>query len=658
MNPSDTAPPRQVEGRRQHAAWLGLCAVVALTAVALEFPKIAPLFTDGRVYFDDPDDYTRLIRARAIVEQGPHVIHTMREILPPTGADLHWTAPMDHVLAAAYTVARPFVRQGDALAIASAFVPPLMGFACICIFMSMLARVAGRPAALLGGLLMAVTPAWHRAFAFGHPDHHCLLELLFALALAGLVPQPRRTYPATWSIVLSGAVIGLAIWVAVQAVLIWLALLIGLLAASWVERRSPTAAWSSIRRTWAVSAAAVVAMGHVVENAPHFNAATLDKISLVHVMFATLATLIPRSPIRFDSPTPTSTPRLEVRSLAPFALACLGCAVWLATARNTLVQHMSSPEFFRWHATVAELQPLYVHAGGRWAFGKLVALLGYLPLALPLLLVPFTRDRSLPHPFRITCGLFAPLMVALTILQVRWLDHFNLFVVPVVAIGLIRLGQASFQPRRNSLVAAALALALIALPAARTIITRTPAGQQNSRQMLERTAHVANVIRDYDKRQPSPMPGAILSDEADGPMLLYETRRPIIAAPYHRALAGVIECAAFFSERDPLEARRRLDRLGVRYIVVPYRVHEQLYNFETLVFGRTPSFDPPDEALDAEGRLKRTPHYRPGVEQTMAYRLSMTPGDILPGVRLLARAPEPSAPTPDRMIGLLYVVDP
>lgn len=647
------------EAWRARLTWPGLCALIALTAVALEYPKIAPLFKAGRVYFDDPDDYTRLVRARAVIEHGPHLIRTMSDINPPAGLESHWTAPMDYLLVAFAKTAGYFIRNGDALAISAAFVPPILGFAYICIMMGLITRVAGQPAAVLGGVLIALTPAWHRAFAFGHPDHHCLLELLFAIALSALAPRPQRAFPSPFAIAVSGVATGLAAWVAAQGMLIWLALLVGLIGVSVISDRESAVIWSRARRTWAVSAAAVIAIGHLVENAPRFNAATLDKISLPFVMIATLAAVIPRFT---SSPAPATRrggpAKLNTRSLAPFAIACLGCAIWFFAVRHALFSNLSSPEFFRWHATVAELQPLFTHAGGQWSLGKLHALIGYLPYALPLLLVPFTRDKSLPAPFRITCGLFAPMLAALTILQVRWLDHFNLFVVPVVAIGLIRLGEVSIHPRHNSLFAAALVLALIALPAAKTIVTRTPSGQQAARVMLDRTAHVANVIRDYDRREPSPMTGTILSEEGDGPMLLYETRRPIIAAPYHRALTGIVESAAFFSERDPIEARRRLDRLNVRYIVVPVRVHEQLYNFETLVFGNTPSFDPPDETLDAEGRIKRTPHYRPGVADTMAYRLSMTPGDIIPGVRLLARAPEPTAPTPDHMIGLLYVVDP
>lgn len=649
-------PARQIDTRHRQSWWIWLCALVALSAVALEYPKIASLIKEGRVYFDDPDDYMRLVRARTLIEQGPQVVRVMSDVNPPAGVNMHWTSPQDFVVAAAGLAARPFVRSGDPLAVGAAWVAPILGFVYILIMMGLLTRTAGRPAAVLGGLLVALTPAWHRVFAFGRPDHHCLLELMFLTSLAGLAPGPRRSFPSPWMVAISGAAIGLAIWVSVQAMLIWVAILSGLLAASWIGPKEITAAWSRTRRTWAVSAAAVVAIGHIAENTPHLNAAALDKISVAHVMFMTLAALmpVPGKPFLTSRANPA---RPSVLALLPFAIACVGCAAWLFAVRADLLLHMSDPRTFQWHMMLAEFHPLYLHAGGQWSLGKLHASIGYLPYALPVLLAPFTRDSALPTPLRVTCGLFAPVIAVLTIVQLRWLDHFNLFVVPVVAIGLYRIGQASIHPPRRGLMAACVALAALTLPAMKTIVSRTPAGQQSARQLLDRTAHVARVIRDYDRRTPSPGLGTIMTDEADGPPLLYETRRPIIAAPYHRDLPGILESAAFFSERDPIEARRRLDRLGVRYIVVPFRVHEQLYNFETLVFGGTPSFDPPTDTLE-NGRLKRTPHYRPGFEQTMAYRLAMMQGDPIPGVQLLARALEPGAPTPDHMLGLVYVVEP
>ena len=153
---------------------------------------------------------------------------------------------------------------------------------------------------------------------------------------------------------------------------------------------------------------------------------------------------------------------------------------------------------------------------------------------------------------------------------------------------------------------------------------------------------------------------AILCEDGEGPALLYWTGLPVVATPYHRALDGLLEMARFFAERDPAAARERLDRLGVRYVVMPPRAHEQLMQFEQLVYGELRSFNPPTPSQDEFGRAVMHLNYRvPELVQTMAYRLVMDPtGDVIPGVQRIAEIDEgarDSAGNP-RRTGLLYVV--
>ena len=658
--------------------WIAVVVGIVIVAVTLEWPRAFTVIDAKRVYCDDPDDYTRLIRVRELLEQGPHVIRRMATLNAPAGFEPHWTAPMDWLLAAAAVVARPFIHHPDPLGVSAAAVPTLLGAAYVAVLMTFVARLAGRGPGLIAGALIAVSPAFHRAFAFGHCDHHALLELLFAIGMFALIPARGRGCPGNPTIIGSGIALGLAIWIAPQAMLFWLAVLSGLIVNQFGAEIPDRLAWGRLRRTWAVAAAAVIAIGHVVENAPHFDAAALDKISLTHVILAALTTLIPVPPDRFSAPTTASTPAGHRRSWGYFVLGLVGCTAWLAWHRADLLPFARTPEFYRYSATIAELQPLYTHAAdGAWSLAKMHARLGFLPYVLPIFVIVIFRDRHLPVGARLTLGAFAPLLLGMTLLQTRWLDHVNLFAVPVVAVGADRLigriidrirpgptraGALSESPSTapifdTRVLAALLLCGAIVYPAAQGIVQRSAAKQREARTALDRTAFVADAIRAYDAAHPDAAAGTILSDDTDGPMLAYETRRPVVAAPFHRALFGILEMSAFFAERDPIEARRRLDRLGVRYVVVPIRIVEQLLNFETLLFGTPSSYDPPVKTLDADGQVHWTPHYRPVLFQTMAYRLSLTPGDVIPGVRLIGRIRE-GAPTPDGLSGLLYVVEP
>ena len=138
-------------------------------------------------------------------------------------------------------------------------------------------------------------------------------------------------------------------------------------------------------------------------------------------------------------------------------------------------------------------------------------------------------------------------------------------------------------------------------------------------------------------------------------MLLYRTGLPVVATPYHRAIDGLVEAAKFFAERDPQAAWWQLERLGVRYVVAPYRAHEQLMNFERVAFGELRSYDPPTQTIDSSGRLHEVLHYRPEAALTMAYRLALRPDGAITDVECIARIKE-GADTPDGLSGLVYVV--
>jgi len=129
----------------------------------------------------------------------------------------------------------------------------------------------------------------------------------------------------------------------------------------------------------------------------------------------------------------------------------------------------------------------------------------------------------------------------------------------------------------------------------------------------------------------------------------------VVAAPYHRAIDGIVAAARFYAERDPSEARRMLDAMGVRYVVVPFRPHEQLINFERVVFDELRSYDEPEQNVDGEGSIREWLKYRPEIAQTAIYRLTLHGGGGIPGLELIESITE-GATTPDGKSGLLYVV--
>lgn len=668
---------------------LAAAFIIIVAAVGLEYPRWGATFTPARVFFAGPDDYMRVYRARQIARGHTFRVGYMPEISAPVGASHHWTAPMDYLIVGAARLCGPVLRginHADSLGCVAACLPVLLGAAFLACMIALIHRSVGSTPALLIGLIVALSPPFHRVFQLGHPDHHGLLELLFVIALGGVLPRHRKDEhpgdPTRRSAILSGLATGLAIWVASEALLIWFVILAGFSLACLYGPPISRRRWASARLVWNLSVAAMVAGGYLFENWHDLNVVAIDKISLFHVFLAGIAFLAPGHvpasepvrPLQDGTPVPREPSRAQSQTTLNVALltAVAAFLIWLRFQDHAVFEYVSRPEFARWSAQIEELQPLYVRTDDAWSLQQLHRELGYAIYALPLAWMFFIRSPRIPRAMRTTAGLLAPVIAILTVRYLRWMDHYSVAVVPVIVLGLWQ-ALRSWAPRdlRDRPVAlfvtVGLVLAALNLPAATNVLSRRTQGEISVRRYVGRADFVAQQIR-RQEADPSNLGDArrrtILCDDMDGPVLLYYTGLPVVATPYHRAINGLIEVARFFAETDPTAARDQLDRLGVRYIVVPPRINEQLMHYEQIAFGELRSFDKPDLRIDELGLLQQTLHYRRSqVVRTMAYRLQndplqfpdRRPPPVIPGVELIARIRE-NPQTPSRSTGLLYMV--
>lgn len=660
--------------RAQLPGWLAAVAI-AVVGVGLEWRRAPAIFTSSGVLFVDPDDDMRLVRVRSIVEGGPAILRHTTEINWPRGVEMHWTAPMDYALVGAAAFFGGLSSVSDRLAGTAAWVSVWLGLAYSLLMMAMIRRACGWGPALLAGAMVIVSPAYHRVFQLGHPDHHCLLELLFAIAVGAWVPRRDEggtpCLPSRTAVILGGLAMGLAIWTAPQGLFIWAAILVGATFASFHASREDRARWAGRRWDWSLAVLAVVACGYLVENVSNLGEVAADKVSLFHVLLVILAMLVPSGAL---PSVPKGVIRIAAVRWGLFAILSTMFVGWIIVDGGRIFRYSRSEELHRWWEIVAELLPLYTRAGGQWSFAPLQAHLGYAVYALPLLLVFFVRGKMMPCGAKLTLALLAVGMSGLAIYQRRWLDHVNLGLVPVTVVGIWELvgmigarkdclhGDSSARtsdggrspPYGVRIVAAIVLVGLLCYPcAAGVLMAPTPSPDVQN----VRTAFAADRIGAYESVHPSRDSArrAILCDEGCGPMLVYRTRLPVVAAPYHRAIDGIAAAARFYAERDPVEARRMLDALGVKYVVVPFRPHEQLINFERVAYGEMRSYDPPVQSVDADGNIHERLQYRPEIAQTAIYRLTLQGGGGIPGLELVESITE-GATTTDGKSGLLYVV--
>ncbi|MEK6642661.1 MAG: hypothetical protein AABZ08_02040 [Planctomycetota bacterium] len=640
--------------RAHHTHWiLALLVAIGFAALSvyLQARHLPATFHNDRWVLPDPDDYMRLYRARIIWEGDARIIRHLDTINPPNGVTLHWTAPMDYAIVAPAWIIAAFNSGNNTLETTAAWLPVAMGAVYLILMMRLTGRMAGTGAAITAGLLVLCSRSFHDVFKLGHCDHHCLLELLQLVAIAGLIPSPRSESkePTRDGMIVSGLCTGLAIWVSPQALLTWGAILAGLTFATRHASPERREIWTRRLTEWGTASLIVVAIGCLIESGGFQESPTLDRIGIVHVLCVGLAVCLPHG----RPPGQRSSRAQLVATSTILASIAFVLMFW----RESMGGVFRRPEFHRWSAVVTELQPLILRAGSDWTIQPLIRQVGLMPFLLPVTIYVLIRHTRVNCAAKLMFLILSIALTALSVLQLRWMHHINLALVPVTAIGLhiaaMKLMPGDDATRRLSrdLTCLLLAFAMI-LPCA-SVALATPPSQPDAfaRHWL---AAVETISKADASANNNDRLGTILCEMDSGPMLLYYTRRSVVAGPYHRALDGILEVNRFFAERDPVVARSQLDRLHVAYVLVPYRPADQLRIMEQIVFGEAPSYDLPARKIEG-GELLESVTPRPEIEQTIAFRLATGVGVEPLGLRLVKEFASGTAQSNDPS-GWVYAV--
>jgi len=216
--PSFPAPPMsqtRFGGFRRFSLLTLLLGLVVL----LRCWNVGDVFVSGRIFFVDPDCYSRMTRVREVVEH-PGVVLRHHEFENwPDGTQPHTTAPFDYLIAALSGGMHLFMESGKsserAIDLAGVWISPLLGMAVAGFlwFWSGRMRLPYRGAALL---LFAASPILVHGTSLGRPDHQSLVIFCMAVALGAECLLLGSELPAgaskRWGIV-AGAAWGMGLWV-------------------------------------------------------------------------------------------------------------------------------------------------------------------------------------------------------------------------------------------------------------------------------------------------------------------------------------------------------------------------------------------------------------------------------------------------------------
>ena len=262
---------------RKFAFIVLLCGIAAF-AFAVRCWNLRDVFVGGRIYFVDPDCYSRMTRAASISEGGPLIIRHHDFENWPDGITPHTTAPLDWLIVAGKWIVDCGLRiadssgtsvlRGQTLDVSGALISPLLG-AMTCGWLAAWAWSAARHSSLLARytvfaapLFFGISPIAVHGGVLGRPDHQSLVILLLAIIIGAEVrlmqtvrdweshARPPNRHIAKWSII-GGIAGGIAMWVSLYEPLILFSVIFALIAALDREQFRWRERWLG----WAIAAA-------------------------------------------------------------------------------------------------------------------------------------------------------------------------------------------------------------------------------------------------------------------------------------------------------------------------------------------------------------------------------------------------------------------
>jgi hypothetical protein len=524
-----------------------LPAIILLIAVQVWFAmRDGGAVLDGALSGTDP--YMRLVRAGELLETGDWYDSTIRRSNAPFGETLHWTRPLDVLLAGGALALMPFLPARDALQWSATGLNPSLHLLCLLLIMWAVRPVVPWSSRFLVGLLFPLQLFLGYQFAIGRPDHHGLLILSFIWLIGATTRALVGDERANWGL-RAAFPAALSIWIGVEGLVAY-GVVLAALAMAWFSGRPDSA---KRLRAFTSATAILLILALMIERPPvQWLVAEYDRLSFVHVVLAALVAAA------------SFATHFKRRLLAIIAAVAAVAVMWLiypAFFAGPLVQ--ADPKF---------VKLLFSYAGEAAPLNEphqFLLFAGPALLAVPVLLLgwPRSKHRDSLHALLFLLGLFVYLPLALW--QARWSMYLPVLYLPAFAdllAGLLKI--VAGQPNKR------LKLVLRA-PTASLLILVFAGGFPVASSLLRPDAPAAPrcaadpIARYLDRLGMETGRGMrVMSYMTLAPAILYRSRHEVIATPYHRNATAGLDTHAVFSARDAVDAKAIVDRRGVSHVLI------------------------------------------------------------------------------------------
>ncbi|MDP6563321.1 MAG: hypothetical protein QF578_00690 [Alphaproteobacteria bacterium] len=535
---------------------IGLMPALMLVGVHLLLQELADWrILDGRLV--GPDAYMRLLRVQELADTGVWFDPVSERSNAPYGEVLHWTRPLDLLLLSGAAVAAPLLGFAGALFAWAAVMGPLLHIATLFLLLWAVRPMLEPRGLILLGLLFPALFFIAFVFAVGRPDHHALNMMLFVAQLGFAVRLARST--CLDRLAIAAAAIGaLALWISIEG-MVGIGLTLLALAAGWIAD-GRLAIRRAVIFTLVLTAGLTVAL--VLERPPtDLLAIEFDRISVVYLCF--LAMIAGFCLLLVVAPDGRPGTRLLI---AGAAAGVILLAVKLLFPNFFLGPMAEMHPLVRevWFANNAEVSPLLDPRHLVRSLPKAVAHLGLILFAVPAVILCMARSSGEYRRIWALLGLFLTLTFALTLREVRWMGYPQILCLPP-CIALLQ-GLFARRPVRKRGLAAARAAAVIAVAAGPLVLgglLRLALPLPETGKACEMPAISAWLDSHYAER-----PQRIVNFIYPGSELLYRTRHSVVATPYHRNTAGMVDTIQLLRASDPAAAQAIVERRRADLILI------------------------------------------------------------------------------------------
>ncbi|MFQ5955104.1 MAG: hypothetical protein ACE5JZ_08590 [Kiloniellales bacterium] len=536
---------------RLSAVWFPLLLCLGLQIIFVATGS-SPVLEGGLV---GPDSYMRLNRVAHFVAEGGWLDPAFPRSNAPYGEVLHWTRPFDVLLLIGAWPAALVTEFPTALFWSGALMSPVLQVLAVVALGWAAAPIFDRRRLVYLGILFLLQPALANYFLAGRADHHSLILVLFALLLGfalRLVQRPFR--PGLCHA--AGAVAGLALWVSVEST-VALFLTMGALGLFWIVAGRDFHR-KSLHVAVALVAATTLAM---LLNKPwdHLPVPEYDRLSIVHwTLTALIAGFWAVVSLTERRSTLCATPAGRLMLAVAGLLGAAG-VMWLAFPKVFLgpLADVDPGIVSIWLSQVQEVRPLITLEGLSLAWP--IFWLGIAIPSLPFLIWMLWRERGSGIAgawIYVAIGLLV--YVPLSFYQVRWATYAELLLIlpyTELLVRLLRRTRALGPPLVQDIARAALVAAFcVAFPILGRAVAAVEAGPfpvaYGTDCPLPAMARYLDDRDGWGDRERT-----ILALMDFGPELLYRTRHRVIATPYHRNGAGIIDTHRFMTATDEAVAR-------------------------------------------------------------------------------------------------------